>query len=81
MLEHGGEQLALGILQIAMDVLIDRHRHDARREQLDDLGILKGRRTVGDAVVSDATERMPGPAEHVDWLVLLRGEGPRLDQG
>jgi len=54
-----------------MNVLIDRDGHELFAQDLDEGRILENRRTVGDAVVSDARERMPGPTKHVDRLVLL----------
>src|SRR5262245_32768786 len=54
-----------------MDMLVHRHRNETSAQKLDDVCILKSRRTVGDAVVSDATQRMAAAAQHVDRLVLL----------
>jgi hypothetical protein len=64
-----------------MNVLIDGDGHEFLTEDFDEGRILEYRRTVGDAVVSDTRERMPGPAEHVDGLVLLRGLCSSFEEG
>jgi hypothetical protein len=43
-------------------VLVHRDGYEALFQQLDDLGILESRRTVGNAVVSDTAQRMAAAA-------------------
>ena len=70
LLQNPGEVLALGVLQGAMNVLIDRRRDEAGAEQANDLVVLKSRRTVGDAIVSDTTQRMAAANQQINGLFV-----------
>jgi hypothetical protein len=78
LLENLSEQFPFGILQMPVNVLVDGDGYAAAADEIDHLGILEDRRTVGDAVVSDAPERVAGPRQHVDGFLLLGRLGARL---
>ena len=71
--EYFREEFTFFVLALPMNVLIDGDGHEFLAQDFDESRILKNRRTVGDAVVSDTRERMAGAAEHINGLVLLRG--------
>jgi hypothetical protein len=64
-----------------MDVLVHSDRHKPGTDQLDDFTTGESRRTVGDPIVSHATQWMPTAYEHVQRLFVANGYAYRIENG
>jgi hypothetical protein len=58
--------------------LVDGNRDKLLAQRFDHRLVLERRRTVDDAIVSDAAQRVSGTHKHVDGFLLRRRKGSRL---